>query len=270
MALPTPSASTTALVTGASSGIGTEIAKVLARKGHHVTLVARRRDALEEVAASLEGSGGAEVLTTDLSDETSRRDLIAHLGAGDRAVSILVNNAGFSTVGPIWESDPDREMSMVRTDVEAVVHLCSAFTPAMVEVGTGAVLNVASTAAFQPVPGQAGYGASKAFVLSYTEAIRAELDAKGVSVTVLCPGPVKTGFAEAAGFDGGEAESAMPSFMWVDAATVAAEGIGGLEKGRMVVIPGIANRVTATVSPLLPKTALLPVMVRQHPALKGR
>jgi short-subunit dehydrogenase len=270
MALPTPSASTTAVVTGASSGIGTELARVLARKGHHVTLVARRRDALEEVAADLPGSAGSDVVTADLADETSRNELVDALTGGKRKVAVLVNNAGFSTVGPVTEAEVERELSMVRTNVEAVVHLCAAFVPAMAERGAGAVLNVASTAAFQPIPGQAGYGATKAFVLSYTQAIRAEVAGSGVTVTALCPGPVKTNFAEAAGFGEGEADSAMPAFMWVEATAVAEQGIAGLERNRMVVIPGVANRVTATLGPLVPRTALLPVMVKAHPGLRNR
>ena len=134
---------------------------------------------------------------------------------------MLVNNAGFSTTGPVYRSDRDREMAMIRTDVEAVVDLCSIFLPGMVERGRGAVLNVASTAAFQPLPGQAGYGASKAFVLSYSRAVRAELRGTGVTLTALCPGPVKTEFAESAGFTKEESENSLPKIMWLPAAEVA-------------------------------------------------
>ena len=130
---------------------------------------------------------------------------------------------------------------MVRTDVEAVVDLCTLFVPAMASRRRGAVLNTASTAGFQPLPGQAGYSASKAFVLSYTQALRAELRPLGVTVTALCPGPVETGFAEAAGFSEDEATAALPKFLWVAAPEVARAAVDGLEKDKAVVIPGIGQ-----------------------------
>ena len=133
-------------------------------------------------------------------------------------VDVLVNNAGFSTMGPVHKSDPTSEISMIRTDVEAVAHLCSAFLPGMVERGRGAVLNVASTAAFQPLPGQAGYGGCKAFVLSYSHAVAEEVRKHGVTVTVLCPGPVETGFAEAMGLRTKRPPASLPKFMWLPSA----------------------------------------------------
>ena len=182
----------------------------------------------------------------------------------------LVNNAGLSTTGPVSASDPAAEIRMIRTDVEAVAHLCSLFVPGMAERRSGSILNVASTAAFQPLPGQAGYAASKAFVLSYSHALRGELAASGVGVTVLCPGPVETGFAEAAGFTAAEAEGALPKFMWVSAADVARQAVDGLAADRAVVIPGLANKATAASAWLTPRRFLVPVLARMHPALKGR
>ena len=135
------------------------------------------------------------MIVADLADESSRTPIPTELERRGLSVNVLVNNAGFSTMGPVYRSDPAAEVALVRTDVEAVVHLCSLFLPGMVERRSGAVLNVASTAAFQPLPGQAAYGASKAFVLSYSHALRGELREPGVTVTVLCPGPVETGFA---------------------------------------------------------------------------
>ncbi len=201
MTLPAPNPDRTCLVTGASSGIGVEIAGLLAARGLNVTLVARTQSKLEELADTLTVRHGvrAEVLAADLTDTASRSALPGRLEELGLTVNVLVNNAGFSTLGPVYRADPDREIAMVRTDVEAVVHLCTLFTPGMVERRSGCILNVASTAAFQPIPGQAGYGASKAFVLSYSHAIREELRPHGVTVTALCPGPVETGFAEAAG-----------------------------------------------------------------------
>jgi short-subunit dehydrogenase len=137
-----------------------------------------------------------------------------------------------------------------------------------VERGRGAELNVASTAAFQPLPGQAGYGGSKAFVLAYTRALAQELHGTGVTATTLCPGPVETEFAEAAGITEEEAGSSLPKIMWVSAADVAKAAIDGMDKGRPVVIPGLANRVGASLAHLTPRRVLLPILARQHPALK--
>jgi short-subunit dehydrogenase len=138
----------------------------------------------------------------------------------------------------------------------------------MVERHRGAVLNVASTAAFQPLPGQAAYGAAKAFVLSYTHSLRGELRGTGVSATALCPGPVDTGFGEAAGFSKEEAESALPRVMWIPADRVAQAGIDGLAAGKAVVIPGRVNWVAASLSRIAPPELLLPLLARNHPAMK--
>ncbi len=270
MALPSPSADATCVVTGASSGIGAELARLLAGRGLGVTLVARREARLRDLADELRAGTGvrAEVIAADLADEAERASIATELTARGLTVDVLVNNAGFSTMGPVHRSDPAREVAMVRTDVEAVVQLCSTFVPGMVERGRGAVLNVASTAAFQPLPGQAGYSASKAFVLAYTRAMAAELRGSGVVATALCPGPVDTEFAEAAGLGDEQAGDALPRFMWVPAPDVAAAGIEGIERGRSVVIPGVANRVGAMLAHLAPRRALLPLLARQHPALK--
>jgi len=270
MTLPPPGPDRTCLVTGASSGIGVDLARELAKRGHGVTLVARREAPLRELADELTKAHDvrAEIATADLSDEAAREQLVADVEKRGLIVDVLVNNAGFSTMGPVHKSNASKEVAMVRTDVEAVVHLCSAFLPGMVERGRGAVLNVASTAAFQPLPGQAGYGGSKAFVLAYSHAVAAEVRGHGVTVTVLCPGPVETGFAEAMGLSDEEAGSSLPKLMWRSSAEVAAQGIEGLEKGRTVVIPGFPNRVGARLAWLVPRRALLPILARQHPSLR--
>jgi uncharacterized protein len=267
MSLPAPGPDRTALVTGASSGIGAEIARCLADRGHHVTLVARSADRLEALAAEL--SPDADVLVADLADRAARAALAGRIEANGRVVDVLVNNAGFSTMGPVSASDPEAEMGMIEVDVVAVADLCSRLLPDMVARGRGAVLNVASTAAFQPLPGQAGYGAGKAFVLSYTQSLAGELRGTGVTATALCPGPVHTGFGERAGFTKEDAEAALPSFMWVSAADVARAAVDGMDKGRMVVIPGQANRVAAALAQVTPRSLLVPLLVRGHPGLRG-
>ena len=189
MALPTPKENTTAIVTGASSGIGAEIARELARRGHGLTLVARRADRLQALADELAHAHAvrAEVIAADLTDADSRGALPAQLDARGLNADILVNNAGFTTMGAVYRADRAAELALVRTNVEAVVDLCTLFVPGMVTRHRGAVLNTASTAAFQPLPGQAGYGASKAFVLSYGRALRAELRGTGVTVDHAVP-----------------------------------------------------------------------------------
>lgn len=271
MPLPLPAPDRTALVTGASSGIGAEIARELARRSRGVTLVARRAERLKALADELSQAHKvrAEVLAADLSDADARAGIADELAARGLTADILVNNAGLSTTGPVYAAQRGRELAMIRTDVEAVVDLCTLFLPGMAARRSGAILNVASTAAYQPLPGQAGYGASKAFVLSYSQALQGELRGTGVTVTVLCPGPVKTEFEEVAGF-GADVDDALPSFMWVPAAEVAAAAVDGLERGRSVVIPGPANAVAAQVARLLPRRLLVPIVARQHPALKGQ
>lgn len=266
MTLPTPAADHAAVVTGASSGIGAEFARDLVARGHQVVLVARTESKLAALAAEL--GAGAHVLAADLSDRAHRAGLLDRIAGLGLVPSILVNNAGLSTLGPVHRSDPAAEVNMVEVDVVAVVDLCSRFLPGMVELGSGGVINVASTAAFQPLPGQAGYGAGKAFVLSYTRSLSAELKGTGVGATVLCPGPVDTGFGEAAGFTKEEADEALPAFMWIPADRVAREAVDGLAKGKVVVIPGVGNKAGAAFAHLTPKRLLLPILAKQHPGLK--
>lgn len=271
MALPPPSADRTALVTGASSGIGTEIARELARRGQNVTLLARSENKLRTLADELSTMGvRADVLTADLSDRAQRSalpDRVAELGL---TVNILVNNAGLSTMGPVNQADPDAEMNMIEVDVVAVADLCTRFLPAMIEQRRGAILNVASTAAFQPVPGQAGYAASKAFVLSYTHALSGELRGTRVTATALCPGPVETGFNAVAGITQSEAEAVLPGFMWETAESVARCGVNAMAAGRTVAIPGTANQLTALFGSVVPRSLLMPMMAGLHPRMRHR
>jgi uncharacterized protein len=261
MALPPPSTDSTCVITGASSGIGAEFARELSRRGYGVTLVARREDRLRELAAEL--GGRAEVQAVDVTDPAARKNLAEDLADRGVAVDVLVNNAGFSTSGPFVRSEREREVDMVRTNVEAVVDFCSLFAPAMVERGSGAVLNVASTASFQPLPMQAGYAASKAYVLSFTESLHAELAGSGVSVTALCPGPVKTEFMGVAALPDPDS---TPGFIWADPADVAKAGVRGLERNKRVVIPGAFNRAGAVGGQHVPRSLVLRLAARVHPA----
>jgi short-subunit dehydrogenase len=237
-----------------------------------VTLVARREDRLNSLADELRSAHRvrAEVLPADLSDASARAGLLPAIEERGLKVTLLVNNAGFGTTGPAHNADRRREISMIRTDVEAVADLCSLFLPGMLRNGRGAVLNVASTAAFQPLPGQAAYGACKAFVLSYSQAIRGELRGTGVTVTALCPGPVRTEFGGVAGFSDGEMDGSVPEFMWLSSAQVARMAIEGLDRGKSVVVPGLANRIAARLGYLTPREILLPIVARRHPSLRRR
>ena len=265
MALPAPSASSTAVVTGASSGIGTEIARLLAEQGHGVTLVARREDRLRELATELESKLNvrAEVVACDLSEGAARESLVATIAERGLDVEILVNNAGFGSAGQFQDLDLDGELRMVRTNVEAVVHLCGEYVPGMVGRGRGAILNVASTAGFQPLPRQSTYSASKAFVLSFTEALSSDLKGTGVTATALCPGPVKTEFTDQ--HEGFDAAASTPDFVWMSAEDCARAAVTGLERGKRVVVPGIANRVGTLAGQHAPRSVLLAAARRFYP-----
>ncbi|MDT5298984.1 MAG: uncharacterized protein QOG79_2226, partial [Mycobacterium sp.] len=212
----------------------------------------------------------ADVLAADLSKPDERAALPDRVAGLGLVVDILVNNAGLSTVGPIAESDPAAELNLIEVDVAAVADLCSRFVPGMVARGSGAVLNVGSVGGFGPLPGQAAYGAAKAFVLSYTQALGAELRGTGVTAATVCPGPVKTEFGEKAGFSDADAEAALPKVMWVDADVVAKTAVDGLASGKSVIVPGVFNRIGASAYQHLPRRLLLPILVRNHPALKKR
>jgi short-subunit dehydrogenase len=257
MALPPPAPDSTALVTGASSGIGADIARSLARRGHGVTLVARREERLRELAQELERAHSvrAETIGCDLGDPDARRRLLESLEGLGLAVEVLVNDAGFGSGGRFDRLDLDRELEMVRLNVEAVVALCGRFVPEMIERGRGAVLNVSSTAGFQPLPLQATYSGTKAFALSFTEALHADLTGTGVTATALCPGPVKTEFTHASRM--GDVDSSVPGVFWSEPAEVAEEGVLGLEKGRRVVIPGLINRAGAVAGQHTPRSLVL-------------
>jgi uncharacterized protein len=266
--LSAASSNGTVLVTGASSGIGEALAREFVRRGRHVVLVARRADKLAALTTEL--GSAADVLATDLSKAEERSALPGRVAELGLVVDILVNNAGLSTLGRVADSDPVAELNLIEVDVAAVADLCSRFVPAMVARGRGAVLNVASVGAFGPVPGQASYGAAKAFVLSYTQALGEELKGTGVNAAALCPGPVKTEFNEVTGFDDAELEAALPKAMWVTKDAVAKIAVDGLAAGKTVIVPGVLNKIGGAAYQHLPRSLLLPILSRVHPAMKRR
>ena len=261
MSLPAPRAQGTALVTGASAGIGVAIARELARRRHNVTLVARREDRLRELAAELVSEHGvdAEIVAADLGTSDGRDEVAAALKRLGLGVDLLVNNAGFGYSGDFAGADPARQAEMVALNCEAVVDLTGRYLRPMVGRGAGAVINIASTAAFQPMPKGATYAATKAFVLSFSEAIHSEVAGTGVSVTAVCPGPVRTEFAEASGIKG---EEKLPRLFWLSAEDVAVQALRAAEAGRRSVIPGRINQAGSVVGRYTPRTLSLPVTKR--------
>ena len=262
MSLPAADPDHTIVITGASSGIGAELSRQLAARGHGLTLVARRRARLDGLAAELREAHGAQadVRTCDLADADDRQRLIAELREDSRRVVGVCNNAGYGSVGTFSELELDREVGEVRLNVEALVEMTGAFLPDMIEHGNGAILNVASTASFQPLPGMAVYAATKAFVRSFSEAVHAELAGTGVSITALCPGFTETEFAEVAG--AGSFEGKMPSFLVLNATDVAREAVDGMESGARSVVPGAIHKAHAFSSRFVPNTLLLPIARR--------
>jgi uncharacterized protein len=266
VSLPEPDPSAAALVTGASAGIGGAIAHQLARRGHNLVLVARRKEKLDELAGELAGEHGirTETIACDLTEEAPRGRLAGRIAELGLEVDILINNAGFATGGAFYEADPDKEIQQVRLLVEAVVALTSAFLPPMVERRRGAILNVASTAGMQPMPYSAGYSAAKAYALAFSEAIHQEVRQHGVTVTALAPGPVETEFWEAAGWQAGgkSFENAIPGPAMISAEDAAKAGVKGLEAGDRVVVPGLPMRTAMLASRYLPHALKLPALER--------
>jgi uncharacterized protein len=250
------------MITGASSGIGAAIAKELASRGHAVALVARRKERLQSLAAEIEDEHRvpSEVLPCDLGDPNERTRLVDELRDRKRAVEVLVNNAGFGQQADFATSPTERMVEMVRINVEAVVDLTGRFLGGMRERGRGTVINIASMAAFQPLPGSAVYAASKSFVLSFSEAVRTELRGSGVTVTAVCPGPVRTEFTEVAGFP--DVEERTPGTFWMSAEDVARIAIDGAERDRRVVVPGTLNRAGALAGAHSPRAISLPLLNR--------
>jgi uncharacterized protein len=267
VALPSPSPAGTAVVTGASSGLGVDFARELAARGHGVTLVARREDRLRELAAELGNAVRTEVIVCDLADSRDRAHLFQEIARRGLTVDILVNNAGIFRAGTVADSTVENAIALVRVNVEAVTDLTTRAVQLMVPRGRGAILNVGSVASFAPGPGQSGYSGTKAFVRYYTEALRVELAGTGVTVATLYPGPVKTEMLKAAGAEEAFA-NAFPEFMWTPARTVAKAGIDALDADRGRVVPGVPTKITTSLSRLIPWRVLLPLVAKNHPTFR--
>src|SRR3954468_708847 len=237
MALPQPDPGSTAVVTGASSGIGEQFARQLAERGHNLVLIARSEDVLKQLAEELSAQHGiqADVVAADLADADAREQAVGMVERLERDVDVLVNSAGLGVYEGFAESDHAREMEQVRLLVDAPVDLTHRWLPGMVARKRGAVINVSSTAGLQPLPYNAGYAAAKAHTLLLSEALHAEVKEYGVTVTAVCPGPVKTGFQEAS--DPGFADK-LPKWTWVPAEKVAAKSLKAADRGKRTLVPG--------------------------------
>jgi short-subunit dehydrogenase len=248
----------TALVTGASGGIGEELARLFAADGHGLVLVARSRDKLARLAEELQAKHGVEarVLAADLARPDAPREIFDELQGAGVTVDALVNNAGFGSYGLFAETDLKFELELLQVNVVALTHLTKLFLPGMLARRRGYVMNVASTAAFQPGPLMAVYYASKAYVLSFSEALTNECAGAGVRVSALCPGPTETGFVAAAGMG----DSKLFDRAVMDARTVAVEGYRGLLAGKAVVIPGVRNNLLARSIGFFPRNLVTKVV----------
>jgi uncharacterized protein len=250
-----------ALVTGASSGIGAALAKELASRGHDLLLVARNEDALQRLAADLRDRAGiaADVLPADLALPGAGRALTQELKGREISVETVVNSAGFADFARFVDADLDKLQQMVAVNVAALTEITHELLPDMLTRGRGRVLNVASTAGFMPGPLMAVYYATKAYVLSLTEALAEELKGTGVSATALCPGPTETGFQSRAAM---EESKLVKGRTIMDAATVARAGIDGLMVGKPVVVPGWKNKFQAAVPHFVPRRLLTATVMR--------
>ncbi|MFQ5668613.1 MAG: SDR family NAD(P)-dependent oxidoreductase [Candidatus Binatia bacterium] len=248
-----------ALVTGASSGIGAAFAAALARDGaYDLVIVARGRERLDAVATRLRSQHGThvEVLAADLTDPTELQ--IVEKVVEDADIELLVNNAGFGTIGSFATLDAAREEVEIRLNVIALVRLARAALPGMIARHRGAIINVSSLAAMQPAPYNATYGATKAFVNSFTEALHEELRGTGVRVQALCPGFTRTEFQKRAGLK----VSHLPSFAWMSADAVVQASLAALRRSELVCVPGLGNRALSVLTSALPRSLIRRIVGR--------
>ncbi len=240
------------LVTGASSGLGVDFARQLAERGHDLILVARNAERMEVLAAELSEKYKVRchVIPQDLSRAGSARELVVKLSAMKLDVDILINNAGYGVGGEFVQSDFSEMAGMLQLNMNTLAELTHLLLPPMLERKQGRILNVASTAAFQAGPWMAGYYASKAFVLSFTEALAVELEDSGVSITALCPGPTKTEFFDRARMQG----SRLKDLVMADSDRCARNGLDAMFRGQVLIVDGLLNQVSVLSTKLLPRS----------------
>ena len=243
----------TALVTGASSGIGAAIARQLAAAGIRLTIVARRQDRLDELVTELTrpGRGHVDAIAADLTDRVAVAEVVSRLTDPERPVDLLVNCAGVGASGPFAEGDLDAYRRVIDLNVTALVELSHAVVAPMSERKRGWIMNISSLGGHAPGPSFAVYCATKAFVTSFSESLHEELGSEHVVVTAICPGATDTEFGETAGSSG----DALPGFLWQSVDQVATEALVATAAGKAVRVTGVANRVSASITTVLPRTA---------------
>ena len=253
----------TALITGASSGIGEAFAEAFAQQGLDLILVARSSDKLDATAARLTKTYGGrrvEVIAADLSAPQPGAALAKKIAALGMGVDVLVNNAGFGLAANFHKNEPARQQQMITLNVNAVVDLAQTFLPPMLERGAGAIINIASLAGFQPTPYMTVYGATKAFVLSFSEGLWAEYRSKGIAVIAVCPGPVDTAFFEATG--NAKLRQTIPRGTMLTAEQVVAASLKALAQGKSFVVPGAVMKLASLLPRFMPRALVASVAAR--------
>ncbi len=265
--IPSPSSDDLAVVTGASHGIGEALATELAARGYHLIITARREELLNALAARLTDSYGVtvEVRAADLADPTQRAKLADELTR--RKIAILCANAGVATVGPVAKLDPAGERALVQLNVVAVHDLVLAVLPGMIERRAGGILISGSAAGNSPIPNNAAYSSSKAFLNTFSEALRLELRPSGVHVTLLAPGPVSTGIADFV--DSSAVAKLVPDYLWVSPELTAKASLDGLSRNKMRVVPGLPGKVMSLASQYLPRAIVAPIVGNAYRKMGG-
>jgi len=259
----------TALVTGASTGIGNELSRLLAQDGYNLVITARSKEKLKNLAAELEEKYNVfvTVIAKDLSQPNSPGEIFNETQKQQLNISVLINNAGYGSFGEFLDLDIENEINMLQVNILALTHLTYLYAKEMMNTGGGRILNVASTAAFQPGPLMSVYYASKAYVLHFSEALANEFKNKGITITTLCPGPTKTNFQERADM---QESKLVKGKRIMDAAIVASEGYLGMKAGRTLVIPGIQNKIMSLGIKFFPRGFVTNVVRNIQETRKGK